>query len=306
MSPTRPLLFLGSKAAGLRACRTILELLPPEKLAAIICPDDSADPRSVLAGFNGLAEESGVPLHVAATRKETMALLERLAPDTAIVHGWYQILPVDSLPDTRFLGFHYSPLPRYRGNAPLVWQIIQGEPEIGVSFFELTAEMDAGRLVDQRRAALGSDDTIADALGKADALADAMLRAFLPAWLQGKVELRPQPEGEASYCGLRLPEDGRIDWRWSGQRIHDFIRAQSRPYPGAFTSMADGRRLIVYRSRPEPRRFMGVPGAVVEIGEKHVVVAAGQGALRLIEVEIEGQGQQPAPEALRSLKTRLG
>src|SRR5215213_308977 len=139
MSPTRPLLFLGSKAAGLRACRTILELLPPGKLAAIICPDDSADPRSALAGFKVLAEESGVPLHVASTRKETMALLERLAPDTAIVHGWYQILAVDSLPDTRFLGFHYSPLPRYRGNAPLVWQIIQGEPEIGVSFFELTA-----------------------------------------------------------------------------------------------------------------------------------------------------------------------
>jgi methionyl-tRNA formyltransferase len=306
MSPERSLVFLGSKAAGLRACRALAELLPDGALDAIVCPDDRADPRSVYEEFDALAKERGVPIYLVPNRRETMELLERLRPDTAIVHGWYQILDVDALPGTTFLGFHYSPLPRYRGNAPLVWQIIRGESEIGVSFFELTAEMDAGRLAARETAPLGPDETIADALDKADALALTMLRAFVPAWVAGTLELRPQSDEEPSYCGLRVPEDGKIDWSWSATRIHDFIRAQTRPYPGAFTTLADGRRLTIYRSEREPRLFMGAPGAVVEIGERHVVVAAGEGAVRLVQVEVEGEGERLAAEVLRSLKTRLG
>jgi methionyl-tRNA formyltransferase len=306
MSVERSLVFLGSKAAGLRACRALAELLPEGALEAIVCPDDRADPRSVYEEFDALAKERGIPIYVVPNRRETMALLDRLEPETAIVHGWYQILDVDALPGTTFLGFHYSPLPRYRGSAPLVWQIIRGESEIGVSFFELTAEMDAGRLAAQEAAPIGPDETVADALDRADALALDMLRTFVPAWVAGTLELRPQPDEEPSYCGLRAPDDGRIDWSWPGKRIHDFVRAQTRPYPGAFTTLPDGRRLTVYRSEREPRLFMGTPGAVVEIGERHVVVAAGEGAVRLVQVEVEGEAECPAVEILRSLKTRLG
>lgn len=306
MAVGRSLVFLGSKAAGLSACRALHRMLPEGALAAIICPEDRSDVRCALSDFEAFAGESGVPLHLAANRRETMDVLGRYEPDTAIVHGWYQILPVEQRPETLFLGFHYSPLPRYRGNAPLVWQIIDGQGEIGVSFFELTAEMDAGRLVDRQTAPLGPEETIADALAKADALAAHMLEALAPAWIAGTLHLSPQPDEEPSYCGLRLPEDGEIDWRWEGSRIHDFIRAQTRPYPGAFTSLPDGRRLRVWRSQREDRRFMGARGAVVETGKEHVVVAAGAGAVRLIEVEVEGEAAAPAAHVLRSLRTRLG
>ncbi len=304
MATGRSLVFLGSKSAGLAACRKLAESLPKGALKAIICPDDRADPRSALTGFQSLAAEAGLPLHVAANRQETMALVDRYAPDTAIVHGWYQILPVEDRPQTLFLGFHYSPLPRYRGNAPLVWQIIQGEREIGVSFFELTAEMDAGRLVAQRKTALRPEETIADALAKMDVLVSEMLDAFAAS--RGELVLTEQPDDPPSYCGLRLPEDGKILWHWSGDSIHDFVRAQTRPYPGAFTLLPDGRTLRIWRSQRESRRFMGAPGAVVEIGNSHVVVASGEGAVRLIEVEIDGEGAVPAATVLRSLRTRLG
>lgn len=306
MAIGRSLVFLGSKAAGLSACRTLHRLLPEGALAAIICPDDRNDARSAFPGFEAFAGESGVPLHLAANRRETMDLLGRYEPDTVIVHGWYQILPVEQRPDTLFLGFHYSPLPRYRGNAPLVWQIIDGQSEIGVSFFELTAEMDAGRIVARQIVPLSPAETIAEALAKADALAAHMLEAFAPAWVAGALDLSPQPDEEPSYCGLRLPEDGEIDWRWDGSRIHDFIRAQTRPYPGAFTSLPDGRTLRLWQSQREDRRFMGAPGAIVEIGKEHVVVAAGAGAVRLIQVEVEGEAAAPAADVLRSLRIRLG
>jgi methionyl-tRNA formyltransferase len=306
MSAGRSLLFLGSKTAGLRACRALCDLLPESGLTAILCPDDRTDSRCELAGFETLATERAIPLHLVSTRRETMALLQQLRPETAIVHGWYQILPVEDLPETLFLGFHYSPLPRYRGNAPLVWQIIQGEPEIGISFFELTAEMDAGRLVAQERVPLGPEETVADALEKADELVLEMLRGFVPAWLAGRVALRPQSDAEPSYCGLRLPEDGQIDWTWDAKRVHDFVRAQTRPYPGAFTSLPDGRYLKVWRSAPETRRFMGAPGAVVDVRPDYVVVAAGEGAVRLLETELAGSDDAPPDTLLLSLKTRLG
>lgn len=305
MGDQHSLVFLGSKAAGLSACRALADLLPTGSLRAMICPDDRSDPRCALADFEALAAGRGIAFHLARTRSETMAALDALQPDIAIVHGWYQILPVEERPETLFLGFHYSPLPRYRGNAPLVWQLIEGEPEFAISFFELTAEMDAGRLVDQQRVPLEPDETIDDALEKADAVVNRMLRDFASAW-SGAVVLRAQPDEEPSYCGLRVPDDGRIDWSWDGDRIHNFIRAQTRPYPGAFTSLPDGRGLRVWKSERESRRFLGAPGAVVEIGEKHVVVSAGHGAVRLTEVEPEGASPSPAAGVLRSLKTRLG
>jgi methionyl-tRNA formyltransferase len=297
--------FLGSKASGLSACRVLGDLLPPGSLRGIICPDDRDDARSVFTNFEAFAADRCIVLHLVRTRSETMAALDALRPDLAIVHGWYQILPVEERPQTLFLGFHYSPLPRYRGNAPLVWQIMEGEPEIGISFFELTAELDAGRLVDQQRVPLQPDETIADALKKADAVVTRMLREFASASV-GAVTLCPQPNEEPSYCGLRVKEDGRINWSWDAKRIHDFIRAQTRPYPGAFTSLPDGRRLHVWKSAREPRRFVGASGAVVEVAHEHVVVATGRGAVRLVEVQAEGEVAVPAMSVLRSLKIRLG
>lgn len=298
-------MFLGSKNAGLLACTRLAEQLPKGTLKAIVCPDDSKDVRSVMPQFETLCASVGVPFHIAATRQATLDLLQKYQPKVVIVHGWYTIIPVDDFPGVLFLGFHYSPLPRYRGNAPLVWQIIRGEPSIGVSFFELTREMDAGRLVAQKTAPLGPDDSIGTALMIADNLVRAMIDEFVPALVNGALTLTNQPDEQPSYCGLRTPDDGRIDWRWSAKRIHDFVRAQSLPYPGAYTELADGRRLTVWKTALENRVFMGVPGGVAEIARPDVVVTTAEGAIRLQIVQVEGGEPMAAANILSSLRTRL-
>jgi methionyl-tRNA formyltransferase len=297
-----PVVFMGSKAAGLSLCEAVCGLLPG-RLSAILCPEDTGDPRSVLPAFRALAERHDVPLELVATRDATLRCLDRYRARVALVHGWYQIIPV-SIP-CMFYGFHYSPLPRYRGNAPLVWQIINGEQSIGVSLFRFSEGMDEGPIVGQATASLGPDETIADALDKANALALALTRDHLTALVSGVAQLYPQPEEEPSYCGQRHPEDGRIDWRGSAKRVHDFIRAQTHPYPGAYTYLND-EVLRVWRSSVEPRRFYGVPGSVVEVSRSWVVVACGEGAVRLLVVQREGCSESVAPEVLRSLKVRLG
>ncbi len=301
----RSFIFLGSKQAGLDICKTLIDRLHNGILRAVVCPDDSADQRSEMDQFRSLAESNGIPFYVAKNVAETKEIVMTYNPSVALVHGWYQILPVAELANTLFLGFHYSPLPKYRGNAPLVWQIINGERKLGVSFFQLTPEMDEGGLVGQRFFPLSREESISDALAKAGDLAHQMLSDFLDNLPSGKINLVNQSSEKSSYCGLRIPEDGRIDWQRNAEVVHDFIRAQSNPYPGAFSYLPDGRKLVILKTVEEDRQFYGVPGGVVELTPNYVVVACGSGALRLLKIEIEGTTEEAPRNILKSLKIRL-
>lgn len=299
------LLFMGSKEAGLMALRRLLAQLPAGSIPAILCPDDRSDARSEHEAFSAIARQHNVPLHLVQTTNETNELIGRYDPHTVVVHGWYRMIPVDRFPGVDFLGFHYSPLPLYRGNAPLVWQILRGEERLGVSFFTLTAGMDDGDLVDQSLFMLTPQEDISDAIRKANEHVATMLDGFIPLWLAGNVPKRAQPDDAPSYCGLRTPEDGHIEWRHDAPTVHNFIRGQARPYPGAFAFLADGKTVRFWRSEVEQRHFIGVPGAVVDVAPDAIVVACGSGAIRVQTAEIEGDASVALSPSLRSLRVRF-
>lgn len=301
---TQRLLFLGSKKAGLLALQRLLERLPSGSVPAVLCPDDRADARNEYEQFQALASQHGLTLHLVKNGEETTEMIRRYKPQTVLVHGWYRLIPVAEFPAIDFLGFHYSPLPRYRGNAPLVWQIINGERQLGVSFFTLTEGMDEGEILDQRFFELAPHEDISDAIDKANELVLSILDDFLPQWQAGKVVRRPQPKSPASYCGMRAPEDGHIDWHAPAQTVHNFIRAQAYPYPGAFSKLTDGRVVRFWKAEIDPRTFYGVPGAVVEVVADAITVACGTGALRVLRFQLDGEQHVPVG-TLRSLKTRF-
>ncbi len=302
---TRRILFLGSKKAGFMALRRLLEGLPNGCVQGVLCPDDRTDARTEHENFQLLARHYDLTLHLIRSGKETAELIRRYQPQTVLVHGWYRMIPVADFPDIDFLGFHYSPLPQYRGNAPMVWQIINGERRLGVSFFVLSEGMDDGDLVDQRHFELATHEDIADAIGKANQLVANMLDDFLPRWQAGKVTRRPQAQGPISYCGMRTPEDGHIDWRATPETVHNFIRAQARPYPGAYSRLTDGRVVRFWKAEIEPRQFYGVPGAVVDVAPDAIIVACGTGALRVLWAELDGEAPEASTAAMRSLKVRF-
>jgi len=302
---TRPLVFMGSKAAGLAALTRLIDRLPKGAIAAVACPDDTDDARSVAGQFEILARQQALPLVILRSRASLSDFIGAHRPAAAIVHGWYRIIPVADFPETEFYGFHYSPLPRYRGNAPLVWQIINGEPQIGISFFQLDEGFDDGPLLDQRFFPLGGDDTIADALSSAQQLVDDMLDQFAIKWQGNKLSKFSQPAHEPSYCGMRVPDDGRINWTWPAKQVHDFIRAQAKPYPGAFSVLPDGRRLTIWSARIEPRRYWGAPGGVLETGKGEVVVACGSGAIVLMLCQVDDDLPVSADGIIKSMKMRL-
>lgn len=199
--------------------------------------------------FSVIAKELGIPgiPYERGRQSRFIEAVARLKPDLILVAGWYYMVSRElrNVAPKGAIGLHGSLLPKYRGGAPLVWAMINGEKETGVTLFYLEDGVDEGDILGQEAFSLAETDTIADALGKLEEAAQRVLERTLPLLASGRAPRVPQNHAEATVFPQRSPEDGAIDWSWSSKRIRDFIRAQTRPYPGAFTRIA-GKKVILW------------------------------------------------------------
>lgn len=296
------LVFLGSKSSGLNALKTALSCVR-SRVCKVITFDDRNDARSCLEQFERLCIEEGLPFECIRP-SELSAALEGHSDCKVLVVGWYTILGKDLLSRNDFYGIHYSPLPKYRGNAPLVWQIINGEKEIGITFFRFAEGMDDGDYVAQSFFPLEERDDIGSVIERADYAASDLLKAHLAAVVAGNAVLHPQDHELATYCGLRMPDDGLIDWRQSASQLVNFIRAQTSPYPGAFTIDEQGRKIFIWRALIEPRDIYAPIGAVFERTPDYAVIKCGEGALRVVSASRDGETS--IMTVFGGLKSRLG
>lgn len=293
--------FVGSKEIGLQALETMHEV-SPGSIKQIVTLDDRYDDRSRYEQFQQFAAAQDVPCETVKRPAQLHDLLTQSQPQLCVVVGWYWIIKPKTLAlaSGGFVGAHASLLPSYRGGAPLVWSVINGEREAGITLFYFDSEMDNGDVIGQRRFTIEPLETISDLLAKAQSSLSELLHENYPLLLEGRAPRSPQEKALATYCAQRRPEDGRIDWRLSGNQVHDFIRAQTHPYPGAYTVMGTGQKIHVWKSEPFPHPYLGPPGRVVQQAEDHVVVTCGSGAVKLYNVEVNDWGEVPAPEMLQT------
>jgi methionyl-tRNA formyltransferase len=215
-----------------------------------------------------LATSHGIPFVCVKARLDDphyFDLLRRIEPDLLVVVGWYHKIParVLTLPKLGTIGVHASLLPRYRGGAPLVWAMIRGESEIGVTLFFLTTDIDAGDIIGQERLTIGTAETIADVIPKANAASAELMRRYVPLIGTDRAPRTPQDHHQATTFPQRSPDDGLIDWSRSAGDLHNWVRAQSRPYPGAFTWLA-GERIRIWQARSSSVvDASGAPGTLV-------------------------------------------
>ncbi len=201
------------------------------------------------ADFSAIAKELKVPC-VSYERGKVKRFVEevaRLHPDLILVAGWYYMVgrELRSVATQGAVGLHGSLLPKYRGGAPLVWSMIHGEKEGGVTLFYLEDGVDAGDIIGQERFPIEEEDTIADALVKLEDAGQRLLERCLPLMKKEEAPRIPQNHAEATQYPQRSPADGEIDWSKPAGQIRDFIRGQTRPYPGAFTRIA-GKKVIIW------------------------------------------------------------
>ena len=163
---------------------------------------------------------------------------------------------------------HGSLLPKYRGRVPINWAIIHGETGTGATLHAMTEKPDNGAIVAQEAVPIGPDDTAQDVFTAVTGAAGRALDRVLPALIAGTAPHSPQDLTQGAYCKGRKPEDGRIDFSWSAQRIHNFVRALTHPYPGAFADVSVGaekKRVLIWRTSRKPLTDKGLGGITSSI-----------------------------------------
>ncbi|QLE75304.1 formyltransferase [Streptomyces rectiverticillatus] len=284
-------------------CRTV-EVLDDlgVGIACVYTHRDAPGENTWFGSVAGTAASLNIPVRHADPRTAAeQEHIRALAPRALFSAYWRRILPAGVLALAPVaVNLHGSLLPRYRGRAPVNWQILHGEREGGVSLHHMVAEPDAGDLVDQESFPIGADDTPVDVHRKLLPATEAVLRRSARPVIDGSAPRWPQLASKATTFGRRRPADGLIDFRHSAEDVRNLIRAVTHPYPGAFCYMGP-HKLTIRRAgypspEPEPLPHPGHrrPGEV-HTQPSGVFVVCGDGRrLRLDEVELDGRRCAPA------------
>ncbi|MER5768776.1 methionyl-tRNA formyltransferase [Streptomyces sp. NPDC001985] len=228
-----------------------------------------------------LAEKNGVPV-LLRNRPGDDELLERLRearPDIIVANNWRTWLPPEifDLPPHGTLNVHDSLLPAYAGFSPLIWALINGEPEVGVTAHRMDAELDMGDVVLQRSVPVGPEDTATDLFHRTVDLIGPIVRDALDLIESGEAVWVRQDRSRASFFHKRAIEDSRIDWSWPAEDLERLVRAQSDPYPSAFTHHR-GERIRIVSAAVSEKRYGGTPGRIFIREGDGVVIVAGADA----------------------------
>jgi len=210
--------------------------------------------------------------------------------DVLVVAAYGMILPpaVLAWPRHGCLNLHASILPRWRGAAPIERALLAGDAETGITIMQMDAGLDTGPIIDVAPMPIAPRETAATLSAKLATLgAAAIVAALRKLGREGALASMPQPEAGACYAPKIAKSEATIDWRASAAAIDRQVRAFD-PVPGAATSLAD-EPIKVWKAMPSPIPTpMAVPGTLLAAEPKGILVACGEGALRLEEVQPAG------------------
>ena len=237
------------------------------------------------------AEELGLPVLQPESLKDPAfaAQLKEHDPDLFAVVA-FSILPrrLLRLPRLGSVNLHPSLLPAYRGAAPIIWAVIDGQTETGITSFLLNPRVDAGDILLQRRVAIGPDETAGELEERLAILGADLMDETVGGLETGDIQPRVQNSGQVTRAPKLTREDGRIDWNQPARAIRDRIRG-TNPVPGAFTEW-QGDPLKIHRACIADADPQAAPGTVLVADPRQgLVIAARDAALRLEEVQPAGK-----------------
>jgi len=222
----------------------------------------------------------------------------------ALVMAYGHILKRSLLntPPRGMVNFHASILPQYRGASPVETAIANGESESGVSLMRIAPKMDAGPVCDVEKVSIEPHETGGSLRGKLSAACAPLVARALPRILAGTAEFVEQDESAATYCRKLTKADGELDFEASARVLANRINGLY-PWPGAVCE-CQGERLKLGGANPESGH--GAPGEVLSASRDGLVVACGQEAIRIHELQRPGGKMLPAREFLRGFAIEEG
>lgn len=293
--------FAASALAALLASR--------HALALVLTQPDRAAGRGLRphsSPVKRLALEHSIPIAQPVSLKEAGAqeVLGGVGADLMVVAAYGLILPASvlAMPRLGAINIHASLLPRWRGAAPIQRALLAGDRETGVCIMQMEAGLDTGPVLLSESIPIRDEDnaqTLHDRL--ADRGAALLIRA-LDDFEHGAIVPRPQPSEGATYAAKIERGEARIDWTRPALEIWRTVRAFN-PQPGA-ASRLRGEELKIWKGAPTPQS--GVAGTVLEAQARGIVIACGEGSLRIDELQRSGGRRLTPAEFLRGHRLEPG
>ncbi len=250
---------------------------------------------------------------------DVVAKLAALQPDVMVAAAYGQILrqPVLDLAPLGVLNIHPSLLPRYRGAAPVVAAMLNGDEETGVTVMRMVLALDEGPILSQRKVTIQAEDTAGSLTNRLAAEGADLLMETLPVYASGHLTPIAQDDSQASYVPMVKKEDGLIDWRLPASLIWRRVRAYN-PWPSAYTHL-DGSTLLIHEAWPLEGESGQPAGTIVDLpagvmgptSDAGFAVQTGEGLLAVLRVQregtsrVDGEGVRPRRAPLARPATEL-
>jgi len=214
------------------------------------------------------------------------AALLAAAPEVMVVAAYGLILPawVLALPAHGCLNIHGSVLPRWRGAAPIHRAIEAGDAETGITIMQMDTGLDTGDMLRVARTPIHDGDTTGTLHDRLAALGAQLIVQSLDEVAQGRLQPVAQDGAQATYAHKIAKSESVMDWQQPAEVLARRLRAFD-PFPGGSTELA-GQAVKLWRARAVPGT--GQPGQMLQSDDGRLVVACGDGALELLELQLPG------------------
>lgn len=254
------------------------------------------------------AARLGVPLveAVGVRQGDGAAAINRVGPEVLVVVAYGHLLPVDLLETTPHgaLNVHFSLLPRWRGATPVQHALLAGDAVTGVTVMQIDAGLDTGPILSQLEEPIRPEDNAGSLGGRLAALGAMLVVGVLRRLPGGDVPARAQPVDGVTLAPVLSSGARRIDWSASATTIARQVRAFA-PEPGAATVFR-ATPMKVLRAAADHGPIAAPGGTIVDADARGVLVAAGEGGLRLLEVAPSGRRRMTAGDWARGARFAPG
>jgi methionyl-tRNA formyltransferase len=237
-------------------------------------------------------------------------LLRATPHDVMVVAAYGLILPQEVLdiPPRGCVNIHASLLPRWRGAAPIHRAIEAGDAQTGITLMQMDVGLDTGAMISEARTPIAGDDTTATLHDRlAQDGAKLIVEALIELERTGALAATPQPADGVTYAEKIAKDEAALDWRKPSNVLARQVRAFD-PFPGGVATLDDGTSIKIWAAVPVPvaAKANQAPGTIVDISPEGVVVACGEGALRLTQLQKPGGKRLPAREFLAGATLAAG
>lgn len=231
-------------------------------------------------------------------------ILSNFQADLFVVVAYGEILKEHLLemPKVACINVHTSLLPKYRGAAPIQRCLINGETETGVTIMHMAKKMDAGDIIKVEKVEIGLNTTYGELEEKLCQVGSKLLLEIIHDFEKGINFRIPQDSTQATFAPKIELEDCQIDWKASATTIHNLVRGVN-PHPGAWCYVeikGQKKRLKVNVTRIH-LEMNGLPGQILSLTKEGLILGCGQGAISILELQLEGKKLMPAVELMRGL-----